>query len=213
MFIPHANAMSPDLAGMNSMTTGSFNGVARLMFRDGLGRLIRVKADVRPALRDDTVNRGRDADGRAPWSDLYAGSREAGGSWDTGLLYSLDALVQGERPQPVRRAHDSGLDGRRPEQCEPLCAGQPGRCTDRCRPSRCWWRDSRRGDTTNASAGVRSRRRLLLLLALRGGCGDRASNRRRHGKEPQAAVDTLGSAHLRFASLPPSAILAPVVRG
>ncbi len=35
MFIPQANAMSPDLAGVNSITTDSFNGSARLMFTDG----------------------------------------------------------------------------------------------------------------------------------------------------------------------------------
>ena len=35
MFIPQANAMSPDLAGVNSITTGSFNGSARLMVKDG----------------------------------------------------------------------------------------------------------------------------------------------------------------------------------
>src|SRR6187200_1413559 len=34
MFIPHANAMSPGFAGVNSITTGSLSGSARLMFRD-----------------------------------------------------------------------------------------------------------------------------------------------------------------------------------
>ena len=29
MFIPHAKAMSPALAGVNSITTGSFNGSGR----------------------------------------------------------------------------------------------------------------------------------------------------------------------------------------
>jgi hypothetical protein len=35
MFIQQAKAMSPDLAGVNSITTGSFSGSARLMFREG----------------------------------------------------------------------------------------------------------------------------------------------------------------------------------
>ena len=35
MFIPQAKAMSPHLAGVNSITTGSFSGSARLMFNDG----------------------------------------------------------------------------------------------------------------------------------------------------------------------------------
>jgi hypothetical protein len=33
MFIPHAKAMSPDLAGVNLMTTASFSGGGRLMFK------------------------------------------------------------------------------------------------------------------------------------------------------------------------------------
>ena len=35
MFIPHAKAMSRDLAGVNSSTTGSFRGSGRLLFKDG----------------------------------------------------------------------------------------------------------------------------------------------------------------------------------
>ena len=35
MFIPLARAMSLDLAGVNSITTGSFSGSARSMFKDG----------------------------------------------------------------------------------------------------------------------------------------------------------------------------------
>jgi hypothetical protein len=35
IFIRQAKAMSPDWAGVNSITTGSFSGSARLMFNDG----------------------------------------------------------------------------------------------------------------------------------------------------------------------------------
>ena len=35
MFIPQANATSPDFACVNSITTGSFSGKARLMLSEG----------------------------------------------------------------------------------------------------------------------------------------------------------------------------------
>jgi hypothetical protein len=35
MFIPQANPISPVFAGVNSITTGSFNGKARLIFSVG----------------------------------------------------------------------------------------------------------------------------------------------------------------------------------
>ena len=35
MFIPQAKAMSPALAGVNSIATGSFSGNALLMFKEG----------------------------------------------------------------------------------------------------------------------------------------------------------------------------------
>jgi hypothetical protein len=34
MFIPQAKAISPVLAGVNSMATGSFNGSGRVMLKD-----------------------------------------------------------------------------------------------------------------------------------------------------------------------------------
>lgn len=139
--------------------------------------------------------------------------RDCRGAPMRGLLYWADALVEGECPQPIRRARHSGLDGCRPEQCAPVCARQRGRCTDRCHVNKCGRDDCRRNNAPKAPADVPSRRRLLLLFALRGSCRNLPGERCRDGKQPRDTASPPCSTHLRFASLPPSAIFTPVVRG
>jgi hypothetical protein len=71
LFIPHAKAISPVLSGVNSISTGSFSGNARLIFMDGETiSLAHVSSVVWMAVRRDQVRGARQRSHTAPWHRL-----------------------------------------------------------------------------------------------------------------------------------------------